>query len=417
MEAIAMLVQHDPYLDVPLTERIAARKDRRDRLFNSPRKATVMLDIPVPKAAIVRAKDPMADAKAHHDLGGSSLDPRLTFAGFSIGRSNNLAHAAARQIADGRRGDPVMFNPLYIHAGVGLGKTHLLQAIALAGNCEDRKVLYLTAEKFVYSFFDSIKRQAAVEFKHSLRCLDVLIIDDLQFLQGKPTHAEFCHTVNAALDGGRQVVLAADRLPSDLEILDERTRSRLVAGLVVEIGRPAEEQRIDILQHRIEAARLYHPTFDIPDTVREFIVGAVVKCGRDIEAAVNRLLAQSKLNECVITLDMAEREIRDLILPTEPRKIRIDEIQVACARHYGVTRSDILSARRTAAVVRPRQVGYYLSKVLTLKSLPEIGRRFGGRDHSSVYHGAKKISELRRIDAQLNADVEAITRELGGSIA
>ena len=192
MEAIATLVEHDPYFDVSLSERVAARKDRRERLFNTSPKATVMLDITVPaKPAVVRAKDPMADAKAHHELGGSALDYRLTFARFAIGRSNNLAHAAARQIADGRRGDPVMFNPLYIHAGVGLGKTHLLQAITLAGNCEDRKVLYLTAEKFVYGFMDAIRRQTAMEFKRSLRGIDVLIFDDLQFVQGKATQTEF----------------------------------------------------------------------------------------------------------------------------------------------------------------------------------------------------------------------------------
>src|SRR5689334_1506462 len=178
-----------------------------------------------------------APVSATHDaLGGSPLDPRLTFASFVVGRANTLAHAAARQVAEGRRGDPVMFNPLYIHAGVGLGKTHLLQAVTWAGNSgSERKVLYLTAEKFMYGFVAALKTQTALAFKEALRGIDVLVIDDLQFLQGKSTQAEFCHTLNALIDAGRQVVIAADRPPSDLESLDDRVRSRLAGGLVVEM--------------------------------------------------------------------------------------------------------------------------------------------------------------------------------------
>ena len=185
----------------------------------------------------------IAPVSASHDaLGGSPLDPRLTFGSFVVGRSNTLAHAAARQVAEGRRGDSVMFNPLYIHAGVGLGKTHLLQAVTWAGNSgSERKVLYLTAEKFMYGFVAALKTQTALAFKEALRGIDVLVIDDLQFLQGKSTQAEFCHTLNALIDAGRQVVIAADRPPSDLESLDDRVRSRLAGGLVVEMGSLGEE--------------------------------------------------------------------------------------------------------------------------------------------------------------------------------
>ena len=199
-----------------------------------------------------------APVSASHDaLGGSPLDPRLTFASFVIGRSNTLAHAAARQVAEGRRGDPVMFNPLYIHAGVGLGKTHLLQAVTWAGNSgSERKVLYLTAEKFMYGFVAALKTQTALAFKEALRGIDVLVIDDLQFLQGKSTQAEFCHTLNALIDAGRQVVIAADRPPSDLESLDDRVRSRLAGGLVVEMGSLGEELRLGILKSRVAAARV-----------------------------------------------------------------------------------------------------------------------------------------------------------------
>ena len=201
-----------------------------------------------------------APVSASHDaLGGSPLDPRLTFASFVIGRSNTLAHAAARQVAEGRRGDAVMFNPLYIHAGVGLGKTHLLQAVTWAGNSgSERKVLYLTAEKFMYGFVAALKTQTALAFKEALRGIDVLVIDDLQFLQGKSTQAEFCHTLNALIDAGRQVVIAADRPPSDLESLDDRVRSRLAGGLVVEMGSLGEELRLGILKSRVAAARAHH---------------------------------------------------------------------------------------------------------------------------------------------------------------
>jgi chromosomal replication initiator protein len=181
-------------------------------------------------------------ATAHDGLGGSPLDPRLTFETFVVGRCNSLAHAAAKQVAQSRRTDPVMFNPLYVHAGVGLGKTHLLQSLAWAGNySSERKVLYLTAEKFMYGFVSALRAQNAIAFKEALRAIDVLVIDDLQFLQGKSTQAEFCHTLNALIDAGRQVVVAADRPPSDLESLEERVRSRLAGGLVVEMGSMGEE--------------------------------------------------------------------------------------------------------------------------------------------------------------------------------
>ena len=330
----------------------------------------------------------------HEGLGGSPLDPRLTFDTFVVGRSNTLAHAAALQVARAGRGDAVMFNPLYIHAGVGLGKTHLLQAVAWAGNSSERKVLYLTAEKFMYGFVSALRSQTAIAFKESLRGIDVLVIDDLQFLQGKTTQAEFCHTLNALIDAGRQVVIASDRPPSDLETLDERVRSRLAGGLVVEMGMLGEELRLEILKTRAAAAKLHHPGFDVPPAVLAFIARTVTHNGRDLEGALNRLLAHSKLTGQPVTLEMAEREVRDLIRPQEPRRVKIEEIQRIVARQYNVSRADLLSSRRTANVVRPRQVAMYLAKTLTLRSLPEIGRRFGGRDHTTVLHAVRKIEGL-----------------------
>ena len=263
----------------------------------------------------------------HEALGGSPLDPRLTFDSFIVGRSNTLAHAAARQVAASRRGDQLMFNPLYIHAGVGLGKTHLLQAITWAGNGGDRKVLYLTAERFMYGFVSALRSQTTLAFKEAVRAIDVLIIDDLQFLQGRSTQAEFCHTLNTLIDAGRQVIIASDRPPADLESLDDRVRSRLAGGLVVEIGSLGEELRLEILKSRIAAACIHHPGFEVPASVLVFIAKSVTHNGRDLEGAVNRLLAHSKLTGQPVTLEMAEREMRDLIRPAEPKRVRIEDIQ------------------------------------------------------------------------------------------
>jgi chromosomal replication initiator protein len=350
---------------------------------------------------------------AHDALGGSPLDPRLTFETFVEGRSNTLAHAAAKQVASGARGDTLMFNPLYIHAGVGLGKTHLLQAITWAGNSSgERKVLYLTAEKFMYGFVSALRNQTALAFKEALRGIDILVIDDLQFLQGKQTQAEFCHTLNALIDAGRQVVIAADRPPSDLESLEDRVRSRLAGGLVVEMGSLGEELRHEILKSRVAAARAHHPGFDVPPPVLAYVAKIITHNGRDLEGALNRLLAHNKLTGHPVTLEMAEREVRDLIRPQDPKRVKIEDIQRIVARQYNVSRADLLSSRRTANVVRPRQVAMYLAKTLTLRSLPEIGRRFGGRDHTTVLHAVRKIENLVGNDTALAEEIEVLKRQL-----
>jgi chromosomal replication initiator protein len=352
-------------------------------------------------------------AAVHEALGGSPLDTRLTFDSFVVGRSNTLAHAAAKQVAAARRGEPVMFNPLYVHAGVGLGKTHLLQAITFAGNSDaNRRVMYLTAERFMYGFVSALRSQTAIAFKETLRGIDVLVIDDLQFLQGKSTQAEFCHTLNALIDAGRQVVIAADRPPSDLESLDDRMRSRLAGGLVVEMGSLGEELRLEILKGRVGAARAHHPGFDVPSPILSYIAKSVTHNGRDLEGALNRLLAHNKLTGHPVTMEMAEREVRDLIRPQEPKRVKIEDIQRIVARQYNVSRADLLSSRRTANVVRPRQVAMYLAKTLTLRSLPEIGRRFGGRDHTTVLHAVRKIENLVGNDTSLAEEIEILKRQL-----
>jgi chromosomal replication initiator protein len=344
--------------------------------------------------------------------GGSPLDPRLTFSTFLVGRSNALAHAAARQVAEVEARTVARFNPLYVHSAVGLGKTHLLQAIAWAGEVNGRRVNYLTAEKFMYGFVAALKNQSAIDFKEALRGIDALVIDDLQFLQGKTVQQEFCHTLNALIDAGRQVVVAADRAPPELETLEERVRSRLAGGLVVEIGPLEEELRLRILESRVASLKAEHPGFDVPAAVISHVAHQVTQNGRDLDGAVTRLLAHNQLSGRPITVELADEVIRDLIRPSDPRRIRVEDILRIVAKHYGVSRADLLSSRRTANVVRPRQIAMYLAKTLTLRSLPEIGRRFGGRDHTTVLHAVRKIEGLVSGDKVLAEEIEVLKRML-----
>ena len=344
--------------------------------------------------------------------GGSPLDARFTFASFLVGRSNALAHAAARQVADAEPGTAARFNPLYIHSAVGLGKSHLLQAIVWAGEQSGRRMLYLTAEKFMYGFVAALKSQSAIAFKEALRGIEVLVIDDLQFLQGPKVQMEFCHTLNALVDAGRQVVIAADRTPGELESLEERVRSRLAAGLVVEMAPLEAELRQRILETRIAALKAQHPGFEVPDAVLQHVAQQVTQNGRDLDGAVNRLLAHNQFSGRPVTVDLADEVIRDLIRPADPRRIRVEDILRVVSKHYGVSRADLLSSRRTANVVRPRQIAMYLAKTLTLRSLPEIGRRFGGRDHTTVLHAVRKIEGLVQGDKVLADEIDSLKRLL-----
>ncbi|MGQ4274372.1 chromosomal replication initiator protein DnaA [Terrihabitans sp. B22-R8] len=345
-------------------------------------------------------------------LAGSPVDRRLGFDTFLVGRSNALAHAAAREVANARPGEAIRYNPLYVHSAVGLGKTHLLHAIAGAAEAGGRRVLYLTAEKFMFGFVSALRAQTALAFKETLRAIDMLVIDDVQFLQGKTVSAEFGHTLNALIDGGRQIVIAADRPPAELESLDDRLRSRLAGGLAVEMGSLDEELRLQILKLRVAAAREQAPGFDVPASVLTYVARTITANGRDLDGAINRLLAHNTLTGAVVTLEMAEEALRDLVRNREPRRVKIEDIQRIVARHYNVSRADILSARRTATVVRPRQIAMYLAKVLTLRSLPEIGRRFGGRDHTTVLHAVRKIDNLIGTDNALADDVDLLKRML-----
>lgn len=343
---------------------------------------------------------------------GAPLDRRFTFDAFLVSDSNRLAHAAALRIGNAGAGEPAQYNPLYIHAGVGLGKTHLIQAIAQTAIANGQRTIYLTAERFMYGFVSALRAHTAIAYKERLRSIDKLIIDDVQFLRGKSIPQEFCHTLNALIDAGKQVVIAADRPPSDLDSLDERVRSRLSGGLCVEMKPFDEQLRIKVVEARIQAAKMLQPGFDVPPTVVRYIASAIQTNGRDLDGAVNRLIAHATLTGVPLTVETAEQAIRDLIRVREPKRVKIEDIQKLVASHYSISRPDILSSRRTATVVRPRQIAMYLSKVLTLRSLPEIGRRFGGRDHTTVLHAVRKIETLAKTDGTLSEEIELLKRML-----
>jgi chromosomal replication initiator protein len=345
-------------------------------------------------------------------LVGSPLDRRLTFQSFVVGQSNAFAFAAVQQIGKSQPGEKPIYNPLFLHAAVGLGKTHLCQSLAQSLEASGRRIVYLTAEKFMYGFVAALKAQTAIAFKERLRAIDVLVIDDVQFLTGKAIQQEFCHTLNALIDAGKQVIVAADRAPCDLETIEDRMRSRLQAGLVVEMGALDEELRVKILESRIAAARAHLPNFEVRPEVVVWLARQLTANGRDLEGAVNRMLAHATLSGVPLDLPTAESAIKDLIRTREPRKVKIEDIQRLVANHYNVSKSDILSSRRTATVVRPRQIAMYLSKALTLRSLPEIGRRFGGRDHTTVLHAVRKIESLTGADVGLAGEIDLLKRML-----
>ena len=337
---------------------------------------------PVQAAATSTQRQPSAGGP----LFGSPLDSRYTFDTFVEGPSNRVALAAARTIADAGA-NAVRFNPLFIHSGVGLGKTHLLQAIANAAVNSDRnpRVVYLTAEYFMWRFATAIRDNDALTLKESLRNIDLLIIDDMQFLQGKMIQNEFCHLLNMLLDSAKQVVVAADRAPWELESLDTRVRSRLQGGVNIEMETPDFEMRFEMLKRRLEISRQDDPSLDIPDEILSHVARNVANSGREIEGAFNQLIFRRSF-EPSLSIDRVDELLAHLVGTGEAKRVRIEDIQRIVARHYNVSRQELVSNRRTRVIVKPRQIAMYLAKTLTPRSFPEIGRRFGGRDHTTVLH-------------------------------
>ncbi len=338
----------------------------------------------------------------------AALDPRYTFDNFVIGKPNEFAYAAARRLAEA---ESVPFNPLFLYGGVGLGKTHLMHAIAwhIRRTQPHRTVIYLSAEKFMYRFIRALRDKNTVDFKDQFRSVDVLMVDDVQFISGKDsTQEEFFHTFNALVDQGRQIIVSADKSPSDLEDIEERLRSRLGSGLVADIHATTYELRLGILESKAERQGV-----ELPQRVMEFLAHKITANVRELEGALNRVIAHSQLVGREISLEMVQDVLHDVLRASE-RRVSIEEIQKRVAEHFNIKVSDMHSARRARAVARPRQVAMYLSKQLTTHSLPEIGRKFGGRDHTTVMHAVRKIEELHSSDPSLSEDIDLLRRMLEG---
>jgi chromosomal replication initiator protein len=381
----------------------------------APIAATAQADSAAPRRAAPAARPAPTRARAPEtdDVPSAPLDARFTFDNFVVGKPNELAHAAARRVAEG---GPVTFNPLFLYGGVGLGKTHLMHAIAheLQSRQTGLRVLYLSAEQFMYRFVQALRERQIMDFKELFRSVDVLMVDDVQFIAGQDsTQEEFFHTFNALVDQNKQIVISADRAPGEIKDLEDRIKSRLQCGLVVDLHPTDYELRLGILQTKAEHYRSQYKGLQISDGVLEFLAHRITTNVRVLEGALTRLFAFASLVGREITLELAQDCLAD-ILRASDRKLTIEEIQRKVAEHYNIRLSDMIGPKRLRTIARPRQIAMYLAKQLTPRSLPEIGRRFGGRDHTTIMHGVRKIEELMTMDSQLSDDIQLLRRLLQG---
>lgn len=357
------------------------------------------------------APRPVAAPRNEDDLPGATLDARFTFDNFVVGKPNALAHAAARRVAEG---GIATFNPLFLYGGVGLGKTHLMHAIAwdLQSRNPEARVLYLSAEQFMYRFVQALREKQIMDFKSLFRSVDILMVDDVQFIAGKEsTQEEFFHTFNALIDQNKQIVISADRAPGEIKDLEDRIKSRLSSGLVVDLHPTDYELRLGILQQKVELNRAHYGDVTIAADVLEFLAHRITTNVRVLEGALTRLFALASLLGREVTLDLAQDCLADILRSSE-RKVTVEEIQRKVADHFNIRLSDMIGPKRLRTIARPRQIAMYLAKHLTTRSLPEIGRRFGGRDHTTILHGVRKVEELRASDSQLAEDVDLLRRLL-----
>jgi chromosomal replication initiator protein len=344
---------------------------------------------------------------------GARLNPDTTFETFVVGKSNQLAKAAAQQVGEN---PGTAYNPLFIYGGVGLGKTHLMHAVghAIQARKPDARIAYVHSERFVSDMVKALQHNQMNEFKAAYRSLDALLIDDIQFFAGKErSQEEFFHTFNALVDQNKQIVISADRAPGEIKDLEDRIKSRLQCGLVVDLHPTDYELRLGILQQKAEFYRQQYPGLQIAQGVLDFLAHRITTNVRVLEGALTRLFAFASLVGREITLELAQDCLAD-ILRASDRKLTIEEIQRKVAEHYNIRLSDMIGPKRLRNIARPRQVAMYLAKQLTPRSLPEIGRRFGGRDHTTIMHGVKKIEELMATDSQLNDDLNLLKRLLQG---
>jgi chromosomal replication initiator protein len=356
----------------------------------------------------IPAAEPEAPAPAALEgLYHAQLEPRYRFEGFVVGKANEVAFNAARTLASV---DNVAFNPLFIHGGTGRGKTHLLHALGheFRARRPGAKIVYMSAEKFMVEFVAALRSNETIRFKQQLRCADLLMIDDVQFIAGKEsTQEEFFHTMNEIISAGRRLVITSDRAPQDLDGIEPRILSRLSWGLVADVNQADLELRLSIILKKLEAL----PDVKVPQDVVMFLAKRIASNVRELEGALNRIAAYAMMTSRPIDLDFCN-EVLANILRANQRRISIDEIQTKVSDHYRIRKTEMTSARRAREVARPRQVAMYLSKQLTPRSLPEIGRRFGGRDHTTVIHAVRQIEKLRAADAELDADIRLLTRQL-----
>ncbi|HEV2817667.1 MAG TPA: chromosomal replication initiator protein DnaA [Allosphingosinicella sp.] len=363
----------------------------------APRTAAVV-EIPAP------SEEAPEEAKGLYSV---ALEPRYRFENFVVGKANEVAFSAAQTLATA---DKVAFNPLFIHGGTGRGKTHLLHAIGHEFHRQRPRasIIYMSAEKFTVEFLAALRANETFKFKQQLRSADLLMIDDVQFIAGKEsTQEEFFHTMNEIISGGRRFVISSDRAPQDLDGLEPRILSRLSWGLVADINAADLELRLNIITKKLEAL----PEVRVPEDVVMFLAKRISSNVRELEGALNRIAAYAAMQNRAIDLDFVG-EVLANILRANQRRISIDEIQTRVSDHYRIRKAEMTSARRAREVARPRQVAMYLSKQLTPRSLPEIGRRFGGRDHTTVIHAVRQIEKLRAQDAELDADIRLLTRQL-----
>ncbi len=346
---------------------------------------------------------------------GNGINSAMTFGSYVVGDSNELSCVAAKRAVIDGRGATSGFNPLYIHGSVGVGKTHLLNAIAgeICARSPDLNVLFLSAERFMFSFVAALRSRDTLAFKNYLREVDVLLIDDMQFLRGPTVQREFCHTFNELVDARRQVVVAGDLPPAELNRLDTRMRSRLTGGLVTHIANPDFAQRKAILEKKIEDMQQKTPDFNLPEETIIFIARQIKGSGRDMLGALNRLAAMWDLAQGHITPELAARAIRDMVAGHVPEQVLIDDIHRAVMDHFKISKTELLSTRRHRSIARPRQIAMFLAKELTTRSLPEIGRRFGGKDHTTVLYAVRRIKTLMKDDSELARIVEILRNSLG----
>ena len=362
------------------------------------------------KPSAQKSKKDLSVAK-DDPIPGAPLDKRFKFETFVVGKPNELAHAAAKRVGEGAS---VTFNPLFLYGGVGLGKTHLMHAIAweLQARRPELNVLYLSAEQFMYRFVQALRDRKMMDFKQLFRSVDVLMVDDVQFIAGKDsTQEEFFHTFNALVDQNKQIIISADRAPDEIKDLEERIKSRMQCGLVVDLHPTDYELRLGILQSKVEAYKPQYPDLEIEANVLEFLALRISTNVRVLEGALTRLFAFASLVGRPINLELAQDCLADVLRASE-RKITVEEIQRKVSEHYNIRLSDMIGPKRVRTYARPRQVAMYLAKQLTSRSLPEIGRRFGGRDHTTVMHGVKRIEDLKVQDGQVAEDLEMLRRAL-----